>query len=119
MYRNRNNRKRWRLRWPWRVLFPLRVDERFCRECGLPYHEGPHPKEVNHFPKGNVDALVFPAGSWHQGKLVVRIGRWTPKAGKFFHSEYIPEEELDDLLAVVAQARDEYRARKAERRSRA
>ena len=37
MFRVRNNRKRWRLKWPWRLLFPLKVDERFCRECGMPY----------------------------------------------------------------------------------
>ena len=110
MYRVRNNQKRWRLKWPWRLFFPLKVDERFCRECGMPFHEGPLPKEVNRYRDGNVEGLLYPAGGFRRGEFVVRVGRWKVGGQKFFLSDFIPEEELDSLLRVVNQAREEYRA---------
>ena len=118
MFRVRHNRKRWRLKWPWRLLFPLKVDERFCRECGMPYHEGPLPQEVKRYGDGNVEGLVFPAGSFRSGEFVVRFGRGKAGSHKFFLSEFIPEYELESLLKVVTQARDEYRASVGDRRAR-
>ena len=118
MFRVRNNRKRWRMKWPWRLFFPLKVDERFCRECGMPYHEGPLPKEVGRYRDDYVEALVFPAGSFRRGEFVVRFGRWKGGGQKFFLSEFIPESELDSLITVASQARDEYRARTNDRRAR-
>lgn len=107
MYRARNNRKRWRTKWPWRLLFPLKIDERFCRECGLPYHEGPLPRPLGQCTIGNVTAHVFPAGGFRQNEYIIRFGRWRPGGKQYYCSEYIPESELHDLLAVVEQARDE------------
>ena len=80
MWRVRNNMKRWRLRWPWTWLFPLKVDQRYCRECGLPYHEGPLPKEVATYNKGSISAFVYPAGSYGCDRFEVRFGRWRAKA---------------------------------------
>lgn len=116
MLRIRNNQKRWRLRWPWRVLFPLRVDEFRCPECGLPYHNGPLPEAVKRFCANNIEGLVYPAT--RRGEFVVRFGRWGLGSGKFFLGEFIPEEELDSLLAVVNQARDAYLERMLDRRAR-
>ena len=110
MYRVRNNRKRWRTKWPWKVLFPLKIDERFCRECGLPFHEGPLPKPLGQYYVHNVNALVFPAGGFRQGEYVLRFGRWRPGGKQYYCSEYIPESELDDLLAVAQHARDQLSA---------
>ena len=118
MFRVRNNQKRWRLKWPWRRLWPLKVDERFCRECGMPFHEGPLPQEVNRYRDGNVEGLLFPAGGFRRGEFVVRVGRWKAGGQKFFLSEFIPEEELDSLLDVVQQAREVYRSRTRARRAR-
>ena len=105
MYRSRKQRKRWRLNWPWRHIFPLRVDERFCRECGLPFHEGPLPPEVESLTVDNVAALVFPAGSWRNGDYVIRVGRWKSGGKQFYCSEFIPAADIDNLLAVVELAR--------------
>src|SRR3972149_7727255 len=114
MFRVRNNHKRWRMKWPWRWLFPLKVDERFCRECGMPFHEGSLPKELGRYRDQNVEGLLFPAGGFRSGEFVVRFGRW--KGGqKFYLSEFIPENELESLLEVVKQARDAYRTRARDR----
>jgi hypothetical protein len=118
MYRVRNNHKRWRLKWPWRLFLPLKVDERFCRECGMPFHEGPLPEEVNRYRHGNVEGLLYPAGGFGRGAFVVRVGRWKVGGQKFFLSDFIPEEELDSLLRVVNLAREEYRARMRASRAR-
>ena len=104
MYRIHHGRKRWRTNWPWRWLYPLKIDERFCRKCGLPFHNGPLPKEVKRFTVENVGALLFPAGSWARGsKLVIRFGRWKQGSRDFCFSEYIPSDELDDLKKVFEQ----------------
>lgn len=110
VYRSRNQRKRWRLKWPWKHLFPLRVDERFCRHCGLPYHEGPLPQEVKRCFVDNVAAIIFPAGSWRKGEFVIRVGRWRAGGKQFYCSEFIPAADIDNLLAVVELAREEISA---------
>ena len=106
MYRVRRKGKPWRTRWPWRKWWPQKVDERFCRECNLPYVNGPHPQEIRQFASGNVGAVLFPAGDWKRQRSVVRVGRWKPSAGKYYLSEYIPTDELDDLQRVVAQVHE-------------
>jgi hypothetical protein len=118
MFHVRNDRRRWRLRWPWRWLFPLKVVERYCRECGMPYNDGPLPKEVTSYRAGDVGVQVFPAGSFRRGELVVRVGRWRSSWGKPFLSDFIPESELDDLASATLQARNDYRARTSDRRVR-
>lgn len=106
MYRSRNQRKRWRLKWPWKHLFPLRVDERFCNQCGLPYHEGPLPQVVGYCFVDNVVAQFFPAGSWRKGEFVIRVGRWRTGGKQFYCSEFIPAADIDNVLAVVELARE-------------
>lgn len=107
MYRSRNNRKRWRLKWPWKVLFPLRVDERFCPECRMPFHEGPLPKEAKRFDVNSVALFVFPAGSWRKDDYVIRVGRWKATGRQMYSSEFIPFADIDDLAAVVQLAKEE------------
>ena len=104
MYRIRHGKKRWRTNWPWRWLYPLKLDERFCRKCGLPYHNGPLPKEIQRFDVGNVGALIFPAGGWKKGnRYSIRFGRWKQGSRDFSFSEYIPCDELDELRQVLDQ----------------
>ena len=118
MFRVRNNRKRWRMRWPWRWLFPLTVNERYCRECGLAYHDGPLPKELARYNEGSVSGLVFPAGGFRRGEFKIRFGRWMGRGDGLFLADFIPEDELDSLLSVAEQAREAYRTRARARRAR-
>ena len=120
MYRVRRNGKTWRTRWPVRKWWPKKVDERFCRECGLPFVQGPLPKEIRQFYSGNVAAFLFPSGDWKRERAVVRTGRWKPGSGRFYLSEFVPQDELDDLERVIAQAReylDELASTKPSRRA--
>lgn len=120
MYRVRRGRKEWRTRWPWRWLFPLKLDQRYCRHCGQSYHEGPHPEAVRGFRQGNVGALVFPGGGYRSNSpYAVRLGRWKQVTRSFLFSEYIPSDELDDLKKVFAEVVayfDEQRETKTARR---
>lgn len=106
MYRVYRGRKRWRTRWPWSRLFPLQLDERFCRHCRQPYHNGPMPKEVKQFSSGSVGALIYPAGSWSRRALSVKFGRWKAGSRELFLSDFISAEDLPDLLKVAALARE-------------
>lgn len=110
MYRSRNQRKRWRTKWPWKSIFPLRVDERYCPECKMPYHEGPLPKEVTRYFVGNVVAFVLPGGAFRRNEYVIRIGRWKSGGKQFYCSEFIPASEMDDVLAVVELAKEKITA---------
>ena len=107
MYRSRNQRKRWRLKWPWKHIFPLRIDERYCRECGMAFHEGPLPPEIKRCFVDNVVAMIFSAGGWRSGEYDIRVGRWRVGGRKYYCSEYIPAAEIDKVLAVVRMVRDE------------
>ena len=68
------------------------------------------PKEVRQLLVGNLGALVYPAGGFHRREFVVRFGRWKPSNGRFYCSEFIPEQELNDLQLIVQQARDELKS---------
>jgi hypothetical protein len=105
MYRNRirHNRKRWRTKWPWKWVFPLRIDERFCRECGFPFHEGPLPKPVKSCSSGSVEAVVYPAGGFRRDEYAVQIGRVRSGRGQLYLSELVPVVERDDVYNVLAQ----------------
>jgi len=116
MYHIRNGRKRWRTRWPWRHLFPLKIDDRFCRECGQSYHNGPLPTEVERFTSGNVSALIYPSGNWGMAAFVVRFGRWKAQGRAPYLSEYLVAEDLPDLARVTKQAYAYVDARSNKRR---
>ena len=105
MYRVRRKGKGWRNRWPFSRWLPYRLDERFCRECELPYQNGPLPDPVIQFHSGNVAAVLLPKAGWKE-KFSIRLGRWKPAAGRYFLSEFIPTNELEDLEMVVAQLRE-------------
>jgi hypothetical protein len=106
MYRSKKYRKRWRLKWPWRALFPLRLDERFCPECRMPFHDGPLPDEIARFHVDNVVAFVFPGGGWRQNEVCIRVGRWRASGKQFYSSEFIPLADIDNLLAVVEKTKE-------------
>lgn len=106
MYRVRRNRNVWRTKWPFRKLWPPGLNDRFCKECSQPYIDGPVPKAVRSFQAGSVCAVLYPEGGFKGNRVVVRLGRWKPSGGKFYHSEYIQADEIDDLETVVAQVRD-------------
>lgn len=105
MYRARKHRRRWKHRWPWKLFFPLRVNERFCPVCNLPFQDGPLPAEVASVLVGNVTAIILPAGSFRKHDYVVRFGRWRPSGNRFYCSEYIPASELSELIAAAESAR--------------
>ena len=116
MYRVRRNKNLWRTRWPFRIWWPPKMDERFCSQCSLPYINGPQPQEIEQFCAGNVAAILFPSGDWKRERCSIRFGRWRPSAGKWFFSEFIPDEEFDDLEQVIVQVRD-YFAERAVRKN--
>jgi hypothetical protein len=117
MHRIRHNRKRWRTKWPWSKWLPLKIDERFCRECGFAYHEGPLPAEVTHVTFGSVSAVVYPSGGFRRGDSVVRIGRVRSSGKGLYLSEFVPLEELADVSDAILAIRDEVRSVRAQRAS--
>ena len=71
------------------------------------------PKEVHGLQKGNIGGLLFPAGGFRKKDHVAQFGRWRASMGKFYLSQFIPEEDLDDLFRAV----EEMRSHLAESRS--
>jgi len=89
------------MRWPWRWIFPLSLNERFCRTCGFPYHDNPLPKETITLASGQVNVVVYPAGGFRRNEYIVRIGRVKSGGKQVFLSEYIPLSELEDVLLTL------------------
>ncbi len=107
MFRVSYGRPRWRTWWPRTRKHPTSLHPRFCKHCGLEFVDGPMPNPLTVFTHGHVAAIVYPAGSWRKGDCVVRFGRWkAPYKGQLQLSEFVPHEDLDDLLTVAALARE-------------
>lgn len=107
MYRVRRNYDQWKMRWPWRLIFRPKVNERYCRHCGMPFQNGPMPESIKRFDEGNIGCLVFPAGGYRKHDVVVRFGRWRASSGRFYLSEFVPTEDLGDLLLVLERTQKE------------
>src|SRR5262245_21122225 len=78
------------------------VNERFCSECGFPHHDGPLPSEVACFDSGSVSAVIYPAGGFRGKDLLVRFGRVRAGGRQLYLSEFIPTDELEDVLVTVS-----------------
>lgn len=63
------------------------------------------PNELQRIHKGNIGGILLPAGGYRKREYVVQFGRWRAGKGKFYLSEFIPAEDLDDLLAAVQDMR--------------
>lgn len=107
MFRVSYGRPRWRFWWPRKRKHPTSLHPRFCKHCGLEFVDGPMPNSRKVFTVGNIGAVVYPAGNWRRGDCVVRFGRWkAPFKGKLELSEFVPHDDLDDLIQVAALARE-------------
>lgn len=89
---------------------PLRIDDRFCRTCGLSYHEGPLPKPAHEVMVKSISALVFPAGGWRADDYVVRVGRMKSGGKNFYISEFIPRAEIDDAITALMMLQEDLSA---------
>jgi hypothetical protein len=72
----------------------------------MPFQDGPMPKAIDRFQVGNIGAEVYPAGSFHTKENVVQFGRWKGSSGKFFLSEFVPMNEVAELLAVIQEVQE-------------
>jgi hypothetical protein len=118
MFRVSYGRPRWRFWWPRKRKTPSSLHPRFCNQCGLEFVDGPMPDARKVFTVGNVGAVVYPAGNWRRGDCVLRFGRWkAPFKGKLELSEFVPHDDLDDLIQVAALAREFTRKRSHAARS--
>jgi hypothetical protein len=106
MFRVSYGRHRWRNWWPRKRKHPTSLHPQFCKHCGVEFVDGPMPQPLDVITRGNVVAAVYPSGGWRKGECVVRFGRWkAPYKGHLQMSEFVPHEDLDDLLQVAALAR--------------
>jgi len=104
MYRVRRNFG-WKTRWPWKMFFIPKVNERFCRKCGMPFQDGTMPAPLDTFDKGNIASCVYPSGGYRKNEVVVRVGRLRAGRDSFYLSEFIPLEDLNDLIYVASTLR--------------
>lgn len=118
LYRARKQRKRWRLKWPWSVIFPIKIDERFCRECGLPFHEGPIPKTLDSVTVNSVTSLIFPPVGFRKGEYMIRLGKWIGGKHNLYCSEFITPSDLDDMELVIERTREAVKRLKGQTRER-
>lgn len=63
------------------------------------------PKELASFTVGDIGVLIYPAGGFRKREYVVRLGRWKASSGRFYMSEFIPTENLNDLSKAIEKLR--------------
>ncbi len=95
--------KRWRRRGLLGQLFVTKANERYCEHCNRPMPPNPQPKALAEQTRGNLGAMVYPAGSWGRPSLVVRFGRWRASSNRFYLSEFIPAEELTEFIRLALE----------------
>lgn len=104
MYRVRRNFG-WKTRWPWKLFFFPKVNERFCPKCSMPFQDGTMPAPLDKFDKGNIAGCVYPSGGYRKNEVVIRVGRLRAGRDSFYLSEFIPLEDLNDLIDVASTLR--------------
>ena len=104
MYRVRRNFG-WKTQWPWRLFFLPKVNERFCPKCSMPFQDGAMPAPLDTFDKGNIAGRVYPSGGYRKNEVVIRVGRLRAGRDSFYLSEFIPLEDLNDLIDVASTLR--------------
>ena len=64
------------------------------------------PEPVKQFTKNDVGAQILPAGSFRRGAQVLRVGRWKPSRGSHELGNFIPLDEIADLVCVIEAAKE-------------
>lgn len=95
--------KRWHRRGLLGQLFVPKANERYCQHCNRPMPPQPQPKALAEHLRGDLGAMVYPAGAWGRPSLVVRFGRWRASSNRFYLSEYVPAEELSEFIRLVLE----------------
>ncbi len=95
----------WKTRWPWKLFFFPKVNERFCPKCSMPFQDGTMPAPLATFDKGNITGCVYPSGGYRKNEVVIRVGRLRAGRDSFYLSEFIPLEDLNDLIDVASTLR--------------
>ena len=114
MHRVRRNGRYWRDRWPWNWFVVAKINERFCRKCGLPFQEGTPPEPVLRASAGNVCVEMFPSGGFRSNDYVVTVGRCRAGGKGLYLSEFIPFSEVLDVFRALENLQEEWRIRQCD-----
>jgi hypothetical protein len=87
------------------LFFLPKVNERFCPKCSMPFQDGAMPAPLDTFDKGNIAGRVYPSGGYRKNEVVIRVGRLRAGRDSFYLSEFIPLEDLNDLIDVASTLR--------------
>lgn len=88
-----------RFEWPWNRWKPKRVDESLCSQCGLPHFRGSKPELAAERSENNVIAHIY-RGRWPDG-FAVKFSRWRVKSHRGYYSDFIPVNEMKDMLQAI------------------
>ena len=85
-------------------LFPKRMDERICSECGKPTLDHPDQVPARRFSKGNTEAFLYKYKTRSRVEYKLRVGVWHPGLHSSQLAQLFSEEDLVDLGYVLTEA---------------
>ncbi len=86
------------------LLFPTRLRESRCEECGRPFLEYPERNPTGRFEHGKVELLMYHDKSAFGESIKLRIGVWKPSNDNFYFGQLFGREDLLSLNHVVSKA---------------
>ncbi len=85
-------------------LFPEKVREISCCECGRPYLEHPERTPTHRFVNRDVELLMYVRHSRARKEYWLRVGAWRPSNDGFRLHQLFNQHEVAALLDVVVKA---------------
>ena len=86
------------------LIFPKKIRESRCDECGRPYLEHPEREPTERFAKGNVELFLYEDRSGFRKEYKLRIGVWRPSQDNFSFCQLFSEVDFPFLKSVVTEA---------------
>ena len=86
------------------LLFPTRLRETRCDECGRPFLEYPERNPTRRFEHGKVDLLMYHDKSAFKESIKLRVGVWKSSDDNFYFGQLFGREDLISLSHVVSMA---------------
>lgn len=86
------------------LLFPKKIDERICSECGRPTLDHPDQVPARRFSRGNTEAFLYKYKTRSRNEYKLRVGVWHPGLHSSQLAQLFSEEDLVDLGYVLTEA---------------
>lgn len=84
-------------------LYPKKIRETKCSECGRPFLEYPDREPHHRFKAGDVDLHLYQESARGQFTFRLRVGVWQKDKDSYYYAQLISRTYFEDLQAALAE----------------